>query len=355
MNIDVETLRSVLNEAGQFGTDEVCALLFEVCPDLVGGSDIHVARLNSRVFRASSSRSGRETSVVVKRLTPWLAERDELVIRRWLPGIGLPKAAPALLGTGGDRGGTCRWHVYEDLGTTVLDARNPRPDAVAAAVELVAQLHTRAAAAPLLTECRQHLDDLGMSYFVSNVGDAIAGLESLGSLEETFTDAQRLVRDRLLERLCTLRESIPLRAEFMLGLGGPHTLLHGDLWTINTLVIPTTTGIEARLIDWDRAGVGPVAYDVSTFLYRFPPDERPWILQRYRDAVGRAGWNLPDAPDLNLLFETAECARYANRIIWPAAALLSEDDESGHDELAQIVGWFEALAPVLSTEETRTA
>ena len=346
MNIDVEAFRSVLNQAGQFGTDEVCALLFELCPDLVGGSDIHVDRLNSRVFRASSVRDGQETSVVVKRLNPLLAERNELVIRRWLPGIGLPKAAPALLGTGGDRSGTCIWHVYEDLGTTVLDARNPHPDAVAAAVELIAELHTRAAAAPLLTECHQHLDDLGMRYFVSNVGNAIAGLESLCSLEETFTSTQRVVRDRLLERLCTLRESIPVRAEFMRELGGPHTLLHGDLWNINTLVIASSKGMEARLIDWDRAGVGPVAYDVSTFLYRFAPVERPWILKRYRDAVGRAGWRLPEAPDLNLLFETAECARYANRIIWPTA-LLTEGAESGHGELAQVLGWFDALEPVL--------
>jgi hypothetical protein len=355
VTIDIETLRSALSAAGPFGTDEVCALLFERCPDLVEGSDIRVDRLNSRVFRASGVRDHQKTSVVVKHLTASVGERNELVIGRWLPGIGLPKAAPALLGAIGDRTGTHVWHVYEDLGTTVLDARSPHPHAVAAAVELIAQLHTLAAAAPLLTECRQHLTDLGMHYFVSNVGDAIAGLESLGSLEDTFTSAQRVVRDRLLERLCGLRESIPLRADFMREFGGPQTLLHGDLWNINTVVIASSEGMEARLIDWDRAGVGPVAYDVSTFLYRFAPVERPWILQRYRDAVSRAGWRLPEAPDLNLLFETAECARYANRIIWPAAALLSEGDASGHDELAQILGWFEALEPVLSTREARTA
>jgi thiamine kinase-like enzyme len=134
-------------------------------------------------------------------------------------------------------------------------------------------------------------------------------------------------------------------------LGGPETLLHGDLWTINTLVIPGSQGLEARLVDWDRAGVGPVAYDVSTFLYRFPADRRHSIWNEYHCALNRAGWRLPEPADLNLLFETAECARYANRIIWPATALVSEAPESGgHDELSQVLSWFESLEPVFPNE-----
>ena len=347
MNLDVQALWSALNAAGQSGTDEVCALLPELCPDLFAGSGIHVDRLNSRVFRVASVLNDGEVSVVLKRLKPLLAERNELVIRRWLPGLGLPDVAPALVGTIGDRHGTCVWHVYEDLGTSVLDARYPPLDALAAAVELMAQLHTRAAGTAILAECHQRLDDLGMRYFVSNVGEAVAGLEALDALEQTLTSTQRVVRNRLLERLHALLESVSLRAQLMHECGGPHTLLHGDLWTINTVVIRSSEGLKARLIDWDRAGVGPVAYDLSTFLYRFARGERPWILKQYRSAVARAGWRLPEDPELNVLFETAECARYANRIIWPAAALLAEGAESGHEELAQILGWFDALEPVL--------
>jgi hypothetical protein len=347
VNIEVEAFRRFLDEAGQSGTDEVWALLPELCPDLFAGSGLRLDRLNSRVFRVRSVLNDEEISVVLKRLKPSLAERNEFIIRRWLPGIGLPNVAPALLGKIGDGRSTCVWNVYEDVGTTVLNARNPQADAVAAVLESVAQLHTRAAGAPLLTECRQHLEDLGIRYFISSVGDAIASLEALRALEPTFTTPQRVVRDRLLERLRTLIESGPLRAQLMRELGGPPTLLHGDLWTINTLVIPGSNGMTARLIDWDRAGVGPVAYDLSTFLYRFPCGERRWILNEYRNAIGRAGWYLPEDPDLNVLFDTAECARYASRIIWPAAALLNERAESGHSELAQILGWFDALEPVL--------
>ena len=349
-------MQSVPHNAWPFCPDEVCSGLRELCPNIFAVADVHADRLNSNVFRVrSSAMDGGGPSVVVKRLAPSIAQRNERIIRRWLPGLGLSDIAPAVVGTIVDQSRSWAWQAYEDLGATVLDSRNPDTGVVAAAVDLIGQLHTRAAGSTLLTECRQHLDDLGMPYFVSNIGDAIAGLESLSALEGRFTKAQQMVRARLLERLQVLRESIPFRSQLMLERGGPYTLLHGDLWNINAVVAPTEHGSRVRLIDWDRAGVGPIAYDLSTFLYRFPQSERTWILERYRDAVCRAGWRLPNAADLNVLFETVECARYANRIIWPAAALLTESDESGHDELAQILGWFEALEPVLSTEETRTA
>jgi hypothetical protein len=352
MHVDVEELRTVLQEAAQPGAAEVCALLPDLCPTLFApGSDIETLRLKSRVFRVQSVRDGARTSVVLKRLNPAVAEHNERLVKRWLPGIGLPDAAPALVGTIGDQRGTCVWHVYEDLGDTVLDGVRPRRREVAAALELIAELHIRAATHPLLLECHQLLGNRGMQYFVSNVGDAVGALEALRALEKTFTSGQRLVLNRLLDRLHALRDSIPLRAQLMAERGGPQTLLHGDLWPINTFVIPSAEGMQARLIDWDRAGVGPVVYDLSTFLYRFPPNERPWILEHYRGLVGRIGWYLPEASELNLLFETAECARYANRIIWSTITLLTEHAESGHRELADIQGWFEMMEPALDAQE----
>jgi len=90
-----------------------------------------------------------------------------------------------------------------------------------------------------------------------------------------------------------------------------------------------------------------VSYDVSTFLYRFPRRERTWILEAYGRAVGHAHWCLPPARDLNVLFETAEYARYANRVIWPAVALLQEGAAWGWEQLAEIERWFDALEPAL--------
>ena len=47
------------------------------------------------------------------------------------------------------------------------------------------------------------------------------------------------------------------------------------------------------------------------------------------------------------MFETAEYARYANRIIWPAVALLEEQAAWGFDQLAEVERWFDALEPAL--------
>src|SRR5207247_2485186 len=124
---------------------------------------------------------------------------------------------------------------------------------------------------------------------------------------------------------------------------GPGTLLHGDLWTINAFVEHTAAGPRARLVDWDRVGVGPFSYDLSTFLFRFPPEQRPRILECYRQAVAAAGWRLASGSELEVLFDTAEQARYANRVIWPALALVQEHAAWGFPELAEVERWFEAL------------
>src|SRR5207249_826009 len=83
--------------------------------------------------------------------------------------------------------------------------------------------------------------------------------------------------------------------------GGPETLLHGDLWSINVFVIPTAHGPRVRLIDWDHASVGPASYDLSTFLLRLPSQERSWVLEVYREEMSRAGWGLPPMPILKIL------------------------------------------------------
>jgi aminoglycoside phosphotransferase (APT) family kinase protein len=131
--------------------------------------------------------------------------------------------------------------------------------------------------------------------------------------------------------------------------GTPDTLLHGDLWPKNVFVTMTGDGPHARLIDWDRVSVGPFSYDLSTFLYRSPAQARRWILQRYRKVVERAGWRLPTDGELNLLFHTAESARCANSILWPATALLNDGAAWGARQLVEIERWFQALRPPLPT------
>jgi hypothetical protein len=94
-------------------------------------------------------------------------------------------------------------------------------------------------------------------------------------------------------------------------------------------------------------GVGPVAYDLSTFLYRLAPEHRPWILKLYREAAARRGWQLPDDSTLNTLFETGECARYACNL-GDAALAASREEWWGFPMMEEIERWFADLEPVLA-------
>src|SRR2546430_10251857 len=85
------------------------------------------------------------------------------------------------------------------------------------------------------------------------------------------------VAPRLLERLHRLSADASRRACVFEEAAGPDTLLHGDLWPINAVVAAGVTPSRVRLVDWDRLGVGPFSYDLSTFLFRFPPDQRPGL------------------------------------------------------------------------------
>src|SRR5205814_5972168 len=142
--------------------------------------------------------------------------------------------------------------------------------------------------------------DLGINFFAANVVDAIRCLQSIDPTQLELSVENIALRDRLLNRLESLVHEQPRRSEAFAEFAGAETLLHGDLWTTNTFVIRTSTGLRARLIDWDHAGVGPVSYDLSTFLLRFPADQRLHLLEIYREAVAEAGWQLPTFDVLNL-------------------------------------------------------
>ncbi len=342
----IEGLEKVLEGSGQPGVTELRGLLQELLsgPDATGRllDEQMLQPRAMRVFRLRFSINGRPRSVVVKRLKPQIARRSELAAKRWLPAIGLGDGGPPLLGSVVEPGGACAWHVYEDLGPHELDPREAGRDSVKAAVELVAQMHTRFAEHALLGEVRLHGGDLGIHFYESNLRDALYALEAWQPAAQ-----QNGLRDRLLNRLCKLRDELPERGQALAEWGGPETLLHGDLWAINVFVIPSANGLHARLIDWDHAAVGPASYDLSTFLLRFPSEHRLGVLDLYRQAVAGAGWRLPGERELNLLFETHEYARIANRIIWPAIALVMDGAEWGAEALAEIDGWFEEFDPVL--------
>ena len=349
----IEGLETLLEGKDQPGLTEVRELLQELLAGQDGTGRLldqqSLKRRTQGVYRLRFAIDGQTRSVVIKRLEPEIARRNELVARRWLPAVGLDGSGPPLLGSVAARSGVCVWHVYDDLGSCELGPREidrePDRERLGAAVELIAQMHTRFAGHALLGEVRLRGGDLGIHFYERNVRDAASALRAWQP-----PTAQRALRDRLLVRLDTLLGELPQRAQALAELGGPETLLHGDLWAINVFVIPTASGPCTRLIDWDHVAVGPATYDLSTFLLRFSAPHRPGVLERYREAVARGGWRLPGTQELNLLFETHEYARFANRIIWPAIALVMDHAEWGVEELAEIERWFDKVQPVFAGE-----
>jgi Phosphotransferase enzyme family len=308
---------------------------------------VDAERMKSGVFRLRCAMNGATQSFVGKRLDPDIARRNELVARRWLPAVGLDDSGPRLLAVAAERDASSVWHLYEDLGDWGLDVARGDPDGVGLAVAAIAQIHTRFAGHALIPECRLWGGDLGINFYAASVRDAITTLGALRARKGRLGVERLAVCDRLLARLGKLADEHAARAEALERHGGPETLLHGDLWPMNVMVCANGPETRARLIDWDHAAVGPVSYDLSTFLYRFPNRDRTAILRQYEEEVGRVGWRLPSAAELNVLFETAELARIANRVIWPALAAREDDSDWAFSELEEVERWFEQLTPIL--------
>jgi aminoglycoside/choline kinase family phosphotransferase len=314
------------------------------------GSPAHLTdeqKLGRAVYRLRFKANGEALSFVAKCLEPEVAQRNQFVAERWLPAVGLGKAGPPLVAIASDRQGRCVWHIYEDLGDWGLEERNPDADRFAAAVELLARLHARFVGHPCLGACRLLGGDLGVHFFASSVSDAISSLDGLRPPCVQLSSDRSALRDRLLNRLGKLSDELEERMGAIKEMGGPETLLHGDLWPKNALVIPTGNGLHVRLIDWDHAGVGPLAYDLSTFLSRVPVGLRRWVLDIYLKAPEKPEWAEPSVAALNFLFETAECARLAHCVIWQAIAAWETGIDWAFENLAEIDEWFESLAPLL--------
>ena len=351
----IEGLENLLEDSGQPGLVELRQLLQEILGKTAGAGQLldqqKLPARRPRVYRLRFVFEGWVRSVVAKRLELDIAQRDQLAIRRWLPAAGLGDHGPTLLGVAAGRTAEWVWHVYDDLGDRSLDPDHLDPQHVRAGVDLIAQVHTRFAGHALLSECRLLGSDYGINFYASNLRDAIRCLGQLRGPGAGLTGQQSAATERLWERLHRLEEEQPMRTKILAESGGVETLLHGDLWPSHVFVLPAVHGVQARLAGWDHAGVGPVSYDLSSFLLRFPLRYRLWVLNLYRDAIQPAGWTLPPVRDLNLLFETAEFARLANCLIWPAVALVHDHFGWGFDELSNVDQWFQSWEPVLPPVE----
>src|SRR2546422_983966 len=206
----------------------------------------------------------------------------------------------------------------------VLEEVRPAAGRVGGAGRSNARPRPRAAGPPPIPEVRCPRRGHGAPFFLPNPRGPIDSLGPLAALPRDAPPEFPAARTRLLDRLHTLLEDAPRRVRLMKEYGGPDTPLHGDLWPKNIFVSMNAAAPHPRLIDWDPVGAGPVSYGCSTLPYQSSPDERPWMLRRYRKAVERAGRRLASDAELNVMFHTAETARYAHSILFDAMALLND-------------------------------
>src|SRR5437667_246692 len=80
------TRRYSIPDTAEPGWPELCDVLDDVLPRAAPCDEpVELERLKSRVYRLQAGSNGRVHSFVLKRFDPWLARRNELVLRRWLP------------------------------------------------------------------------------------------------------------------------------------------------------------------------------------------------------------------------------------------------------------------------------
>jgi aminoglycoside phosphotransferase len=74
-------------------------------------------------------------------------------------------------------------------------------------------------------------------------------------------------------------------------LGLPPTLVHGECYPSNVIVVPGAGRTRVCAVDWEMAGVGPGAVDLAALVTGWPVRERRALIGTYAAAVGRP----PDA------------------------------------------------------------
>lgn len=299
--------------------------------------------LSADVYRLTLT-TDRPASVVMKRLDPAVAHRDRLLVRRWLPAVGLADAGPPLLATVCDREGHA-WSVYEWLDGPFRDRVPPEPGDINRLVDVVSSMHVRFAGHPLVAEVRHYGAHLGAGAYIGQLDDAMVALAAARRDARVRAHVAGALLTDLERAVNGAQKEVPTVLTLLREVGGPDTLLHGDLWPQNVAAGPGWL----RLIDWDRLGVGPAIYDLSTLLLRLPPAARRRALDRYLTHVVAVGWPLPAVCEVVFLSTAVERARLATLISWRVLDLLQAPDAPAVSwaagQLRSIRTWWHQVDP----------
>lgn len=192
-------------------------------------------------------------------------------IGRWLTGLGV--SVPRILADAGDEG----LLLLEDLGDQtfawLLEAGAEAESLYALAVDLLVDLHRRAAG-PALASVPLPVYDAGL--FIRQVmlfADAYAPV----ALERPLRTRERWALERAWWQV------VPAAC------AGPHAFMHRDFHVDNLMRLDGRSGLAAcGVLDFQSAGIGPVAYDLVSLIEDARRDIAPELARamvaRYRSA-----------------------------------------------------------------------
>jgi aminoglycoside phosphotransferase (APT) family kinase protein len=147
----------------------------------------------------------------------------------------------------------------------------------------LARMHLRFAAAPdRLAEANGHLLDHTAAWFARWADRA---KDALGRSEDPRAPA--------------LRDALAGYDDVAGALAAaPRTLVHGELYPSNVLVVVDGTDVSVFPVDWEMAAIGPGAIDLAALVGGWAPAERERLEDAYRAEIAAASHPLLDAGDL---------------------------------------------------------
>ena len=241
---------------------------------------LRAEKLDGRAYRVKLEAS-EHRSVVLKIFRVPRARRNELVLHRWLPAVGLSDLAPRLLAVAPAPDESSVWHVYEDCGDVTLADRQD-PGSIRSGLRAIARVHAAFVEHPLLEEITTQGKPPGNYFF-----DTPELHESVRASVERLNGSHDVPRSDTIAKLADCLAALaPLFANSA-PISGPQTLLHGDLYPSNIVVSNGAhdEGRAARLIDWDRVGIGPFIFDLAFIVGELPPESRQLALNAYRESM----------------------------------------------------------------------
>jgi hypothetical protein len=257
-------------------------------------------RSKSSIYRLRGVGAG-GSSVIAKRSRSPAAAIERTIYEEVLP--HLPVTSPHYYGSSEDHGDS-HWFFLEDVGAARYSISNEEHFALAG--RWLGRMHTSAAHGAAAARLREGLPDGGPGRYLEHL--RAGRRDILGNLSNPALTAEEVA---VLEAVVSLQdrlERVWSRVEESCA-GLPSTLVHGDFRPKNAYVRRDANGLQLFPIDWEMAGWGMPAADLTRV-----------DLASYETIV-REDWPGLDAPSLRRHASIGQVFRLLAAIGWESLSL----------------------------------